>query len=437
MRPSPHRRRRGAAGGVPRPADRAELRPAGHVHAARQQRPRGRGEDVHAAAAGRREHRPRRSSSRPSPPASTSSCTSAPSATGIGGCARSSRCPAGSRAASSRPPTSSPRATAGWSAPTATRRTPSGSRAPASTSPRCSQPDGASDAESVGALSGCCSGSGCCWSGAAVRGRRSRAPTRAGRAARQELLAAGRADRHQRRAAGRAAGRPSALLVLVVVLLTTGTVDDQPGVRGVRLRSCRSRRCAGCAAQRHGRPARGVAGGRRQPGLRRPGRAVAAGGAVARSAIRGPEVLRRRSPGSPRTTARPAGSATCLDRLKDDLADPVGDRIVETLRVAREVGGTDLGRVLRTLSHVPARGRPHPRRAGDPAGLGGQGRAAGASPRPGSCCCCSPPSRRRSTPTTPPAGARRAARRRRRSAASPTGVMLRIGRLPEDERVLR
>ena len=42
--------------------------------------------------------------------------------------------------------------------------------------------------------------------------------------------------------------------------------------------------------------------------------------------------------------------AACLDRLKDDLADPVGDRIVETLRVAREVGGSDLGRVLRTLS---------------------------------------------------------------------------------------
>ena len=39
-----------------------------------------------------------------------------------------------------------------------------------------------------------------------------------------------------------------------------------------------------------------------------------------------------------------------LDRLKADLADPVGDRIVETLRVAREVGGTDLGRVLRTLA---------------------------------------------------------------------------------------
>jgi tight adherence protein B len=39
-----------------------------------------------------------------------------------------------------------------------------------------------------------------------------------------------------------------------------------------------------------------------------------------------------------------------LDGLKDDLADPVADRVVETLRVAREVGGSDLGRTLRTLS---------------------------------------------------------------------------------------
>jgi tight adherence protein B len=40
----------------------------------------------------------------------------------------------------------------------------------------------------------------------------------------------------------------------------------------------------------------------------------------------------------------------CLDRLKEGLADPVGDRVCETLRVAREVGGSDLGTVLRTLS---------------------------------------------------------------------------------------
>ncbi|CAO5147488.1 tight adherence protein B [Frankia sp. AiPs1] len=42
--------------------------------------------------------------------------------------------------------------------------------------------------------------------------------------------------------------------------------------------------------------------------------------------------------------------STCLDRLADELADPIADRIIESLRMAREVGGTDLGRLLRTLS---------------------------------------------------------------------------------------
>ena len=40
----------------------------------------------------------------------------------------------------------------------------------------------------------------------------------------------------------------------------------------------------------------------------------------------------------------------CLDRLKERLSDPVGDRVVEGLRVAREVGGGELGRLLRNLS---------------------------------------------------------------------------------------
>jgi tight adherence protein B len=48
---------------------------------------------------------------------------------------------------------------------------------------------------------------------------------------------------------------------------------------------------------------------------------------------------------------RASGSfSACLDRLGDELADPVADRIIESLRLAREVGGTDLGRLLRTLS---------------------------------------------------------------------------------------
>jgi len=40
----------------------------------------------------------------------------------------------------------------------------------------------------------------------------------------------------------------------------------------------------------------------------------------------------------------------CLDRLKARLADPVADRILETLRMSREVGGSELTQVLRNLS---------------------------------------------------------------------------------------
>lgn len=39
-----------------------------------------------------------------------------------------------------------------------------------------------------------------------------------------------------------------------------------------------------------------------------------------------------------------------LDRLKRTLADPVADRIIETLRMARHVGGSELTQVLRSLS---------------------------------------------------------------------------------------
>lgn len=39
-----------------------------------------------------------------------------------------------------------------------------------------------------------------------------------------------------------------------------------------------------------------------------------------------------------------------VDRLKANLADPVADRIVETLRMARQVGGTELTVVLRALA---------------------------------------------------------------------------------------
>jgi tight adherence protein B len=39
-----------------------------------------------------------------------------------------------------------------------------------------------------------------------------------------------------------------------------------------------------------------------------------------------------------------------LNKLKHKLADPVADRIVEALRLTREVGGSDLGKLLGTLA---------------------------------------------------------------------------------------
>ncbi len=139
-----------------------------------------------------------------------------------------------------------------------------------------------------------------------------------------------------------------ALLVLVIVLLTTGTVTVSLvfAVFGFALPMVQVRRLAV----------------RRRADLREVwpevvdnlASAVRAGmslpEALSALSTRGPEVLR---PPFARfaTQYRSSGRfAACLDRLKDDLADPVGDRIVETLRVAREVGGSDLGRVLRTLA---------------------------------------------------------------------------------------
>ena len=138
------------------------------------------------------------------------------------------------------------------------------------------------------------------------------------------------------------------LVAMVVVLLTTGTVTVSLafGLFGFVLPYAQVRRLAG----------------KRRADLREVwpevvdnlSSAVRAGlslpEALSALSTRGPEVLRppfARFAAEYRSTGR---FGPCLDRLKDDLADPVGDRIVETLRVAREVGGTDLGRVLRTLA---------------------------------------------------------------------------------------
>ena len=64
----------------------------------------------------------------------------------------------------------------------------------------------------------------------------------------------------------------------------------------------------------------------------------------------GPEPLR---PAFTRFAAeyRATGSfGASIDVLQDRLADPVADRVAAALRLAREVGGSDLGVMLRTLS---------------------------------------------------------------------------------------
>lgn len=65
---------------------------------------------------------------------------------------------------------------------------------------------------------------------------------------------------------------------------------------------------------------------------------------------RGPEPLRPDFTAFGRDYMVSGRFGESLDRLKQRLADPVGDRVVEALRIAREVGGGDLGRMLRSLS---------------------------------------------------------------------------------------
>ena len=72
--------------------------------------------------------------------------------------------------------------------------------------------------------------------------------------------------------------------------------------------------------------------------------------ALAGLGVRGPEPLRAAFDQFALDYQVTGRFGECLDRLKARLADPVGDRVVEGLRVAREVGGGELGRLLRNLS---------------------------------------------------------------------------------------
>ena len=236
----------------------------------------------------------------------------------------------------------------GWSAPTAGRRTPTGSSRAGFDLPRCSRPT----------------------TGATPDGRPPRAAARhravprsggrSGRRARRGRRGATRRDRVADMLARPASSRsrPARSLASCV------------GVGGVRAR--RDARRVAVAGDRAGfgviaayaPVGAGAGAGQRQrraelrdlwpevvdnlaSGVRA---GLSLPEALTQLGERGPEELRRpfaRFGEDYRATGR---FYDCLDRLKASLADPVGDRIVESLRMAREVGGTDLGRLLRTLS---------------------------------------------------------------------------------------
>jgi tight adherence protein B len=72
--------------------------------------------------------------------------------------------------------------------------------------------------------------------------------------------------------------------------------------------------------------------------------------ALGQIAVRGPEPLRPAFGEFARDYRLHGGFEEALDVLKARLADPVADRLCEALRITREVGGSDLGRLLRALS---------------------------------------------------------------------------------------
>ncbi len=72
--------------------------------------------------------------------------------------------------------------------------------------------------------------------------------------------------------------------------------------------------------------------------------------ALGQLGVRGPEPLRPQFLAFARDHAASGRFDDALDHLKDRLADPVADRLCEALRITREVGGSDLGRLLRSLS---------------------------------------------------------------------------------------
>ncbi|WP_425954668.1 type II secretion system F family protein [Xylanimonas sp. McL0601] len=157
--------------------------------------------------------------------------------------------------------------------------------------------------------------------------------------------------------------------------------------------------------------------------------------AVGQLGERGPVELREpfaRFAADYRATGRFAES---LDLLKARLADPVADRIIEALRLTREVGGSDLGRLLRTLStflreDARTRGELEARQSWTVSGA----RLAAAGPWVVLAFLATRPETARAYDS--PAGVLVLAGGAACSVVA-YRLMLRIGRLPEEGRVLR
>jgi tight adherence protein B len=64
----------------------------------------------------------------------------------------------------------------------------------------------------------------------------------------------------------------------------------------------------------------------------------------------GPPITREAFAGFEAQYRATGNFSLCVSELKERLADPVADRILETLRMSREVGGTELTTVLRNLA---------------------------------------------------------------------------------------
>jgi Flp pilus assembly protein TadB len=305
--------------------------------------------------------------------------------------------PAGWRATSSRWPTCSSPAGSGWCGPTATRRTRSATSGPASTWPSCWP-------TTAGASRGTAPR-------AAVRARLparlALGPRRAPAATRQ---GAGLTERTKDLLvqAGIEGVTPNQLfsasavlgVVVFVVVLGTSQVPVLGALFGgfaalLPLLLVRRRRSQRRVELREVWPeavdnlASGVRAGLSLPE------------ALSQLGVRGPEQLRsafNRFGQDYRATGRFGES---LDTLKTNLSDPVGDRVVEALRMAREVGGTDLGRLLRTLSTFLREDARTRSELETRQGLDGQRSPAGALCAPGCCCPAVEPAGGRAPPTTP------------------------------------